>query len=75
MLFPQVIPIPFNIFTPRLGTVQTQAIGINASGHIVGGYSKDGDWHGFLYSGGTSTTLGPPGMLGTSGHQLRWPFI
>jgi probable HAF family extracellular repeat protein len=38
----------------------TQALGINASGQIVGSYSNASGIHGFLYSNGTYTALDDP---------------
>ena len=38
----------------------TQAMGINATGQIVGSYSNVGGDHGFLYSSGTYTILDDP---------------
>jgi probable HAF family extracellular repeat protein len=38
----------------------TQAMGINATGQIVGSYSNHGGSHGFLYSSGTYTILDDP---------------
>src|SRR2546428_14136665 len=43
-----------------LATGSTSAQGINASGQIVGFYQNAGGFHGFLYSGGTYTTLDDP---------------
>ncbi len=43
------------------GAVETGAAGINNLGQIVGGYAlPDGSRHGFLYSGGTFTTVDDP---------------
>ena len=38
----------------------TQALGINATGQIVGSYVNAGGTHGFLYSNGTYTILDDP---------------
>jgi probable HAF family extracellular repeat protein len=57
--------MPINVYTilddPK-ATSGTQAFGINASGQVVGSYSDatGGGTHGFLYSGGTYTTLDDP---------------
>jgi probable HAF family extracellular repeat protein len=57
--------MPINVYTilddPK-ATSGTQAFGINASGQVVGAYSDGigGGTHGFLYSGGTYTTLDDP---------------
>jgi probable HAF family extracellular repeat protein len=57
-LFSHLMPVP------RLAaTTSTIALRINASGQIVGAYQKGGVVRGFLYSGGTYTTLSPPGMV------------
>ena len=47
------------------GATTTDAWGINNSGQIVGYYQNATGVHGFLYSGGTYTTLNDP--LGTAG--------
>jgi len=48
------------------GAVRTVAIGINASGHIVGRYfSADGAVHGFLLRKGEFTTIDVPGATDT----------
>jgi probable HAF family extracellular repeat protein len=45
----------------------TQALGINASGQIVGGYLPGGPtFHGFLLSGGQYTTLDDPNGVGAT---------
>jgi len=44
------------------GSISTTALGINASGQVVGWYADSGDsWHGFLLSNGTYTTVDYPG--------------
>jgi probable HAF family extracellular repeat protein len=43
----------------------TYAFGINDGGQIVGSYSNNGP-HGFIYSGGTFTTIDVPGSGGTT---------
>jgi uncharacterized membrane protein len=45
----------------------TGAIGINASGQIVGEYGNATGNHGFLLSGGIYTTLDAPGAIGPDG--------
>jgi len=52
----QVIDVP--------GAVYTDAHGINNAGDVVGEYT-DADWnqHGFLLSGGVSTTIDVPGAV------------
>jgi probable HAF family extracellular repeat protein len=57
--------MPINVYTilddPK-ATSGTQAFGINALGQVVGSYSDGtgGGTHGFLYNGGTYTTLDDP---------------
>ena len=51
--------------TPAFGITGTLAYGINDNGDIVGHYNADGSVHGFLYSGGSYTTLDDP--FGTNG--------
>ena len=43
------------------GSSSTFAMGINASGQIVGGFADSQGTHGFLLSGGSFTTINPPG--------------
>src|ERR1035437_3793403 len=44
----------------NLGTADSVAYGINDQGDIVGGsYRTDGNWHGFLKTGGVMTDLAP----------------
>jgi probable HAF family extracellular repeat protein len=54
---------------PSAGGFQrgTNAIGINASGQIVGTFTNDSGRHGFLYSGGVYTTLDDPSAFGPNG--------
>jgi VCBS repeat-containing protein len=50
-------------------------IGINASGQVVGSYidsSNSNVIHGFLYSGGTVTTIDPPGSHATYPHSINF---
>jgi len=48
------------------GSIETNALGNNDAGDIVGAYrTADNKVHGFLLSGGTYTTIDPPG--GTAG--------
>lgn len=42
------------------GGIGTHAVGINNAGQIVGEYSDGSGIHGFLFSGGTYTTLNDP---------------
>jgi len=51
------------------GTVATDAWAINGSSQIVGYYQNASGVHGFLYSGGTYTTLNDP--LGTDPRVAR----
>jgi probable HAF family extracellular repeat protein len=58
------------------GTNATFARGINGSGQIVGYYDNNGSEHGFIYSGGTYTTLDDPlsargGTSGTDGDSIN----
>src|SRR5579872_833757 len=47
------------------GATKTYAIGINASGQIVGGYvDVTGTEHGFLYKSGKFSTIDAPGSSG-----------
>jgi probable HAF family extracellular repeat protein len=46
-----------------LATDGTDAFGINAAGQIVGQYQSASGTHGFLYSGGTYTTLDDPSAI------------
>src|SRR5436190_23887020 len=61
----ELISMPVNTYTtlddPSAGSGGTVAQGINAAGQIVG-YYLDASFksHGFLYSGGTYTTLDDP---------------
>jgi probable HAF family extracellular repeat protein len=51
---------------------ETSALGINASGQIVGGYrGSDNLIHGFLLSGGSYTTFDVPGSTSTSGTGIN----
>src|SRR5262249_18002453 len=45
----------------------TQLDGINDAGQIVGEFYYNGNWHGFLYSNGTYTTLDNPAGTGQFG--------
>src|SRR5438132_11876782 len=57
-----------------LATGSTSAQGINASGQIVGFYQNAGGFHGFLYSGGTYTTLDDPSATnGTLAQGINAP--
>ena len=50
----------------------TQVLGINASGQLVGIYfSANAGAHGFLYSGGTYTTVDDPLAVPTLGTEDR----
>jgi probable HAF family extracellular repeat protein len=51
------------------GALNTQPLGMNGKGQVVGIYNPPGDnsgFHGFLYSGGTYTILNVPGAADTS---------
>ena len=53
-------------FTPIdvAGAASTSASGINNNGQIVGSYTNPDNWeHGFLLSGGVSTTINYPGAI------------
>ena len=50
----------YTTFDPP-GTSQSAAFGINNAGAIVGGYIDQSGVHGYLYNGGTFTTLDAPG--------------
>src|SRR5580700_10022033 len=52
----------FTYLTPP-GSTNSQAVGINDSGQIVGSYGNSSGNFGFLYSGGTYTTISAPGAL------------
>jgi probable HAF family extracellular repeat protein len=56
--------------TLALSEFETTANGINASGQIVGSYLQNGS-HGFLLSGGTSTTLDVPGSIFTVANGIN----
>ncbi len=50
----------------------TSAVGINASGDIVGGYDDaDGVGHGFLLAKGTFTTIDVPGATFSAAHGIN----
>src|SRR5690242_19996749 len=49
-----------------LGAANTRAFGINDRGQIVGFFNTSAEGHGFLYSGGSFTSIDPPGALGRS---------
>jgi probable HAF family extracellular repeat protein len=53
-------PSEYTILEDPLATQGTAALGINATGQIVGYYATANVEHGFLYSGGTYTTLDDP---------------
>jgi len=53
----QVVPGDIIRIAHRLTAASTSACGINASGHIVGRYVTGSFEYGFLYRGGTYTTL------------------
>ena len=56
----------FSTLDAPLGTAGTFAIGINDAGQIVGNYSASvGSNFGFLYSGGSYTSLSVPGAINT----------
>ncbi len=56
-----------------MGAKGTEAYGINDAGQIVGDYAdSSGAVHGFLYSGGSYTTLDDPsGTNGTIAHGIN----
>lgn len=58
---------------PAVGTLESEAVGINNVGQIVGGYmSADGNRHGFVYSGGTFATLDDPNAtLGSAAYGIN----
>jgi probable HAF family extracellular repeat protein len=47
-----------------LVSISPAAVGINDAGQIVGRYDIPGSTHGFLYSGGTYTTIDDPNGVG-----------
>jgi probable HAF family extracellular repeat protein len=52
--------------------VSTFAYGINTVGAIVGGYTASGNTdHGFLWQGGTFTTLDVPGAVSTFASDIN----
>ena len=54
------------------GTLGTKALSINDQGQIVGLYQDASNViHGFLYSGGTYTTLDPAGSAGTLANGIN----
>jgi probable HAF family extracellular repeat protein len=53
------------------GSTDTWAIGINASGQIVGTYYAAGTSHGFLLNNGTYTTIDVPGSIYTVPHGIN----
>ena len=55
-------------YSDPFGTTNTTAGSINASGQITGGYYSSGN-HGFLYSGGSYTTIDDP--FATSGTVVQ----
>jgi probable HAF family extracellular repeat protein len=69
------------IYNPQDGTytglndpfsaVFTSAQGINDVGQVVGHYLAAGLYHGFLYSGGTYTTLDAPGATQTQAYGIN----
>ena len=65
--------MPVYTYTPfddsSQGTIATDAWAINGSSQIVGYYQNASGVHGFLYSGGTYTTLNDP--LGTDARVAR----
>src|SRR5262249_52391983 len=63
--------MPFNIYPTHLLADNTGAYGINASGDIVGVYSKGSDMGGFLYRSGTYTTLHVSGMMYTGAYGIN----
>jgi uncharacterized membrane protein len=54
------------------GAVDTEALGINTAGDIVGGY-VDGSYnhHGFLLSGGVYTTIDDPAVPGSTAYGIN----
>lgn len=61
------------ITDPNATGHRTDQMDINNLGQIVGAYGDDLSSHGFLYSGGTFTTIDVPGSRGTSAdhHALQ----
>jgi probable HAF family extracellular repeat protein len=58
----------YSTLNEPLSTYGTNALGINDSGQIVGYYVDSNPfYHGFLYSGGTYTTLDDPSARNTGG--------
>lgn len=54
-----------------LATGGTFAFGINATGQVVGYYQNASGSHGFLYAGGTYTTLDYPSSNGTLAYGIN----
>src|SRR5262245_34516435 len=64
--------MPVNLYlTNRLLAGFTAANNINASGQIVGTYSSSTGNYGFLYSAGTYTTIGVPGVTQTEAFGIN----
>jgi probable HAF family extracellular repeat protein len=52
-------------------SAETQAVGINNSGSIVGWYGGASTFHGFLYSNGSFTPLDVPGAVSTQAWEIN----
>ena len=67
LLWAGVVPAraqPSYVFTSLdvPGSIRTEAHGINAAGQVVGEYFAGNQDHGYLWSGGTYTTLDVSGL-------------
>ena len=67
------LPSGYNFTTVDVpGSMQTVAIGINGSRHVVGSYiDAGGGSHGYLLSGGSYTTLDVPGSISTNAFGIN----
>jgi len=67
--------MPVYTYTPfdnsSQGTIATDAWAINGSSQIVGYYQNASGVHGFLYSGGTYTTLNDPLVDARAARRMR----
>jgi probable HAF family extracellular repeat protein len=62
----------FSIVDDPTGTLVSEPLGINDLGQVVGDYADSFGVHGFLYSGGTYTTLAVPGATnGTWAYDIN----
>lgn len=60
------------IFDPPQSALLDEAIGVNAHGTIVGIYFDSSNVsHGYIYKGGTFTTIDSPGAAGTAAYDIN----